>query len=535
MHVLFVTENRFDRLPSGDGSTRYRCFNVAEALLTAGHRATVASMAELSLDTLKRYDVVSVLRPRAGRRLQQLLQAARQAGCHLVADFDDLIFDVSIAAQSPLVLNGFADVETVSRGFARFAQAAQCFDEITVSTEPLAAAAQRCFSDHSIYVLSNGLSPLWLHHADQQQSPEVCNDGKMLSYLPGTRSHDADFRTVQSAVARWLAVDTERTLKIVGELAFDKSIVSPLQVVESPLVPYFKLPEIIRSSGITLAPLVDNRFNDAKSHIKFLESAAFGVPIVATANADMIRHIGVPGLVCAGSTHPWFDAIEQATQVGQDRQACLELSDYVRNEWVSTVTSRSAIKRWQQLVGSRIAPAAAPQKVNHPESFFLSLRPVPRIYSRRGWKAHQTTYLIVADRSDAAFPEDELIEAIGQLTAIDTLDDEQWVVLVPVGATAEQMGNWQQLVRRCCPDAKHIEVLWAKTHADRCSIIFQSEHLLNLSAVDITQIGGSTRRSQTSGEIMHVSIDRWQRKARKFRESPQRFFSDSRFARVVGR
>ncbi len=32
MHVLFVTTARFDHSPYGDGSTRYRCFNLAEEL-----------------------------------------------------------------------------------------------------------------------------------------------------------------------------------------------------------------------------------------------------------------------------------------------------------------------------------------------------------------------------------------------------------------------------------------------------------------------------------------------------------------------
>lgn len=113
MHVLFVTECRFDKSVCGDGSTRYRCFNVAEALIASGHRATVASLSEVPLSGLQRYDVISVLRPRSTRRLARLLKTARAHGIHLVADFDDLIFDVAAAAVSPLVLNGFASAEKV--------------------------------------------------------------------------------------------------------------------------------------------------------------------------------------------------------------------------------------------------------------------------------------------------------------------------------------------------------------------------------------------------------------------------------------
>ncbi|MEM7256888.1 MAG: hypothetical protein AAF404_05820 [Pseudomonadota bacterium] len=536
MHVLFVTENRFDRLPYGDGSTRYRCFNVAEALLAAGHRATVASLSELSLETLGRYDIISVLRPRAGRRLDQLLQHARQCGIYLVADFDDLIFDVSAAAQSPLVLNGFADEDTVSRGFARFARAARCFDEITVSTEPLAVAARRCFGAAGVHVVSNGLSPMWLQHADNHQCNEAApGDGATLSYLPGTRSHDADFRSVQSAVSQWLASDAARRLKIVGELTLDHSVVNPRQVIQEPLVPYFQLPDKIRGSGITLAPLVSNQFNQAKSHIKFLESAAFGVPIVASPNADISQHRQVRGLVCAAdSTRDWLDAIEQASQVSRDETSCRKLSHYVRSEWVSTATSTSTIERWCQRAVTRPASTAPLRTVSHPQTFYLSLRPVPHFYTRNGWRAHEVSHLIVFDHT-AALPDQSTEQAIERQVAASGANNDQWVVLICEQADAAHVQFWQQKLMQWRPAAAHIEVTYARTAADRCSIVFQCDHVIDRSPADFQPRCESSQRTRTPAEKLHVSMDRWQRKARKLRESPRRFFSDSVIVKSASR
>jgi glycosyltransferase involved in cell wall biosynthesis len=535
MHVLFVTDNRFDKWSSGDGSTRYRCFNVAEAIIAAGHRATVASLPEVMLPYLGRYDVISVLRPRAGARLNKLIRTARNAGIHLVADFDDLIFDVAAASESPLVLNGFADEKTVARGFDRFATAAQWFDEITVSTEPLAHAAHRCFAHLPVHVLANGLSLLWLKHADDRLTDAaIARPAQVpaltLSYLPGTRSHDADFRSIQSQVAQWLARDSARRLRIVGELTIDEAIVPVQQLAVESLVPFFQLPEKIQRADVTLAPLVNNKFNHAKSHIKFLESAAFGVPVVATASADIKQHDPLPGLFCPVSACGWPEAIESATAFADDANACVQLMRYARERWTSVQTSASALERWLKFTTSRADAARfddAAQLLEQPDSFYLSLRPVPRLYTRHGWRPDGYTHLIVFDAdgsSDAALP-DALEERVSRRTS----DAGQWLLLVHRDAPQPLRDQWCEQLRQCMPHASHIEVLHAATPADRCALIYQCDHAIWLAGRGCpTEV--SIQRSETLVEAWQRSYDRWCRKGRKFRESPGRFFADSRIA-----
>ena len=542
MHVLFVTDNRFDKWSSGDGSTRYRCFNVAEAIIAAGHRATVASLPEVMLPYLGRYDVISVLRPRAGARLNKLIRTARNAGIHLVADFDDLIFDVAAASESPLVLNGFADEKTVARGFDRFATAAQWFDEITVSTEPLAHAAHRCFAHLPVHVLANGLSLLWLKHADDRLTDAaIARPAQVpaltLSYLPGTRSHDADFRSIQAQVARWLERDPARRLRIVGELNIDEAIVPAQQLTTESLVPFFQLPEKIQGADVTLAPLVDNKFNHAKSHIKFLESAAFGVPVVATPSADIRQHHPVPGLFCPASVSGWSEAIESATEFADETHARSHLMRYARERWTSVQTSASALDRWLQFATSRADVTDtddAARLPEQPDSFYLSLRPVPRLYTRQGWRPDGYTHLIVFDAE--ASPAGASFDVLQERLSRHTSATGQWLLLVHRDAPQLLRDQWREQLRRWMPQASHIEVLHATTFADRCALIFQCEDTIRLAAPGCPA-SVSLQRSETLWEKWQRSYDRWCRKGRKFRESPGRFFADSRLAqqRIISR
>jgi glycosyltransferase involved in cell wall biosynthesis len=74
-------------------------------------------------------------------------------------------------------------------------------------------------------------------------------------------------------------------------------------------VPFAHLPEYLSSSWVTLAPLVDNAFNHSKSAIKFLESAAFGAPCIATPIPDMLKH-EAGGLQLARTENDWEQLLD---------------------------------------------------------------------------------------------------------------------------------------------------------------------------------------------------------------------------------
>ena len=357
MHVLFVTTARFDQSPYGDGSTRYRCFNLAEELRACGHQADVSTLADLSFQYLERYDIISVLRPRHDQRLQRLINLALQKRIHLVADFDDLIFDPALAIESPLVVNGFSDLERVKHTFGRHRKALNLFDEITVSTQPLLESVEAFVKDKPVTLVRNGLSRYWLAHCENLKGSQ--SDIVTLTYLPGSRSHDEDFRKVQNVIAQWLGTSTKHRLQMVGDISIDTDIFPSRQVYCLPPVSYFSLPQIIQASSATIAPLISNRFNHAKSHIKFIESAALGVPVICSANADLESH-QVDGLYIADTTEDWSLALKKLSdQATVSNQTQVALQAYALEYCTMQVTTRDIISAWNQGISGKSYAAAA--------------------------------------------------------------------------------------------------------------------------------------------------------------------------------
>ncbi len=358
MHVLFVSSARFNNFPYGDGSTRYRCFNVGEALVEKGHQFSVASIDTLSDEHLHYADVISVLRPRYSKKLARFVTAAKKRGIHTVVDFDDLIFHPVKAAESPLVVNGFSNVERVTQTFEKHAQAAALFDEVTVSTNALLGSAQEALPNLEAHLLRNGLSKLWLNQADQNiqaiSSQELEPSSRQrITYLPGTLGHDEDFRQIQAVLLEWLAVNEQRTLCVVGNMNLDKHWTNHSQLERWPLVDYFSLPEWIRRSDVTIAPLVRNEFNNAKSHIKFLESAAFGVPTVCSPNSDLEDHTNPIGLYLASDPEQWRLALTQVAENFGHPEYSSSVKADIRERCHTRCYSTATIERWADRVEKR--------------------------------------------------------------------------------------------------------------------------------------------------------------------------------------
>lgn len=309
MNLLFITHARLTDPPYGDGSTRYRCFNLAEVARQAGYRASVLSASSVTADHLHSFDIVSWLRPLANAHLFRLIDKAQARGILCVADLDDLIVNPDLADQSPAVINQFVNASHLRRRFSKHAAAVKCFDAITVSTSALAEQVSQLYPGKPIATVRNGLSDYWMQHVQTVSShyPGL----QIASYLPGTRSHDEDLRSIAAALSRWLTGCRQRRLSIVGKLALDDTLRLSQQVAKEPWVDYYSLPSVISSCNCSLAPLSNTIFNQAKSHIKFIEAAAMGVPCVATPIQDFSDH-NVQGLLLPTSQDLWLEALELA-------------------------------------------------------------------------------------------------------------------------------------------------------------------------------------------------------------------------------
>ena len=358
MNFLFLHYSRFATAPWRDGSTRYRCYHLAEALQELGHLADVAPLEHVDLKQLDCYDVVSVLRPQASRKLGRLIKHCKRLGIHLVADVDDLIFDEALAGISPSVINGQAAEAVIEHRFRNNAHTLQDFDEITVSTKAIADAWQQMKNNVPVTVVANGLSKKWLHAADLNLVHQGGkNDDRFrITYLPGTHSHDRDFESVIDVMASTLKRHSIAELLIVGKLNFSQNKIPEDRLIRASWMDYHYLPNVIASSDVTLAPLEDTPFTRAKSHIKFIESTAFDTPVICSPNEDITRHT-TPGLLVAETKSDWLAAIEslinkhtnnrELSTTEHSKQTMLR--DYARKHCLARSSASALLTHWSDI------------------------------------------------------------------------------------------------------------------------------------------------------------------------------------------
>jgi glycosyltransferase involved in cell wall biosynthesis len=302
---------RAPRTSSPSAPRRYRVGNHVELL----RGATTIIRSNPSADLFRGAKAVICLRPTLDRITQRVVEACRRAGALVVADFDDLLFAGTVA-DWPDVIAGALPVADAERKLAQYRGALALFDAFTTSTAALAEDLRHESGGARVAVVPNGVSVTWWQQglALAEPKPEPERRPRVVRYLPGSR-HDHDFEVAALALGRFMHRERDVVLEVLGPCEKVPSALPPERVRRVPRVPFDHLPRWLSDSWVTIAPLADAPFNRRKSAIKFLESAAFGTPCIATPIGDMSEHVD-GGLILAGSDGEWdaaFDRLCDAT------------------------------------------------------------------------------------------------------------------------------------------------------------------------------------------------------------------------------
>lgn len=291
---------------------------------------------------------VIAVRPFVDDAAHVVLAAVHQQGAMRIADFDDLVF-AGDPAEYPLVLNGSMSEAACAARMARYREGLASFDAFTASTEQLRDELAAVVPHARIEWVPNGLSTAWVRQGRALHRPWRPGDPRVIRYLSGSPSHDRDFASVVPVLAELLRARPDVSLEIVGPVAVALDGLDVDRVRCVPRVPYVDLPRLLASSWVTLAPLAPTRFNACKSAIKFLESAAFEAPCVATPTADMERHRD-GGALLARNEGEWYRAItsllDDQQRVAAGRRARAWVDRHGRADDGAAVLSR-LIEAWK--------------------------------------------------------------------------------------------------------------------------------------------------------------------------------------------
>lgn len=319
--VCFVSETARGNRPILDPSVRYRCYHPAEVLSRQGYFCSVASAASFYEKPNLEFDVYVFHRPTVGRRdFLRVFEALKKSGKTLIADYDDLIFgDERVALSSSAVKNETLTPEKAVAAFSNNLQALSCFDNVSVSTEPLAIWASEYNAGAKVKVTPNMLPSSLLDWHATLQTHGLQRDPLAIGYFAGTKSHDKDFPVVAEVLHRVLLENKGASLMVVGPVKLPYGITALPNVTVMPVINYLRLPFLMTMCSTVIAPLEQSTFNECKSRVKFLEAALSGCRLVASPIPDM-QLIGSPRLTLADSKNDWYQALSSFTKDFSEQQ-----------------------------------------------------------------------------------------------------------------------------------------------------------------------------------------------------------------------
>ncbi len=287
--VLYLTDTRYGQRAWEHPSALHRCYHYADGLLAGTqnsnnrNNAVVVPMERVSAQMLKGFEHVVFHRPSYNRRFSHALNCCMQTSVNIHADYDDLVFQPEHARHSPLYINGNRDIAKIRIQFEQNLRAAKCFSRFLVSTRFLQSQLAALFPQANITVLPNSLPRLFHTSASDAAKSKMITIG----YFPGSSGHGEDLKSINSALSAVIGKNVR--LLVVGRIRKD-DYHGLANVIHIPFTRYNNYLELLSLVDVSIAPLVENIFNQSKSAVKLIESVAMGTPIIATEHQDMRDH-----------------------------------------------------------------------------------------------------------------------------------------------------------------------------------------------------------------------------------------------------
>lgn len=236
---------------------------------------------------------------------RQLVQTLQEHGIPLYVDTDDAFGELP---ETHPEQKAYREKDEVLRFLMSIAR------QVWFATAQLEAMYPPCRGT----VVSNNLDPrIWRNYRERPRKAPAADQPLKLLYM-GTPTHDADFEIVLAALdALWARRPASFALTLVR--AVNHPPVRPWLTLRTPPRAARTYPRFARWMGeqgpfdVGLAPLVDDRFNSAKSDIKVLDYCALGlVSVVSDVEAYRATAPGAGFVIrCGNDPAIWAAALSR--------------------------------------------------------------------------------------------------------------------------------------------------------------------------------------------------------------------------------
>lgn len=315
---------------------RYRVDHQIEQLLAAGYSAYKVEAESLTKDILRHGRMFVIFRCPVTDKVKDFISEAKKLNKTVLYDIDDLVIDTCYTNTIPYV-NAMSPVEKAGYddGVKRMGETLKLCDGAITTTEDLAAELEKYVS--RVYVNRNTASETMQNYSDiavyrrdilpqfdraevkkadlkiydnavERKALKESNHEVRIGYFSGSITHNDDFELIIAALVTILEKYSNATLLVMGELDLpDRLAPFRARVKAIPFSDWRRLPGIIASCDINIAPLRDTIFNRAKSENKWIEASLVKVPTVASNVGAFKKMIvdGETGYLC-DSTDEWI-------------------------------------------------------------------------------------------------------------------------------------------------------------------------------------------------------------------------------------
>jgi glycosyltransferase involved in cell wall biosynthesis len=347
MDNLDPREVKFDpKLPTvlfllreASGCGFFRCLQPALALRRHHLMNTITDVGTTTPEHIMQSDIVVIQSP-GTPKCMEAFQFAKKNGKAVVVEIDDYVHGVSLNNPGSLAWNP-GTLFTY-----RFNQMASAVDAMIVSTPQL--AREYVMLNKTVYVLPNYLDEdAWSVNKEKQA------DGIIRIGWSGGNAHVDDLRMVSPVLSRIVKEYAGKVkLETIGPEKHELKDTFPLEayVDKCPRceysgevrnlggVPMEQYPATLAAFGwdITIAPIIDTAFNNAKSDLKLKESAAIGYPTVASDVTPYreCRDLGWTGFL-ARTHEEWYTSLKELIDSPEKRHEIQEKNkEWIKGFWM---------------------------------------------------------------------------------------------------------------------------------------------------------------------------------------------------------
>ena len=266
---------------------RYRIDQKIEQLKSQNIRVEAINFDEIKNESVKiaLNDIVIFYRVRATNQIINTIADVNARGSLSIFELDDLLFieEYPHAIENYGGLLGIKQHNNLKSDRMMFRAAATLCQTAISSTIPLQEELSTIVKNGRCILHRNGIDS---HHRKLQTSKQNTNNDIRIFYGSGTKSHNSDFiNEALPSIIRVLNEHANVKLVIAGYLSLPENFLSDykkqieIHPFTADLNEYYN---ILGNSDINLATLTSDKLTDAKSEIKWIESALLKIPSIVS-------------------------------------------------------------------------------------------------------------------------------------------------------------------------------------------------------------------------------------------------------------